>query len=117
MKQEIQTKIRPIEEEIVQVNIKNLNERYDNQKTKLGEALNTIDQTILDCGELIETTKNIHMELSGLNEKFSRLGASPLSARRVKPSKNLTLAGFVASLQNLTEVVSHLSFHVLLLAL
>ncbi len=36
---------------------------------------------------------------------------------RVKPSKNLTLAGFVASLQNLTEVVSHLSFHVLLLAL
>ncbi len=81
MKQEIQTKIRPIEEEIVQVNIKNLNEMYDNQKTKLGEALNTIDQTILDCGELIETTKNIHMELSGLNEKFSRLGASPLSAR------------------------------------
>ncbi len=38
-------------------------------------------------------------------------------ALRVKPSKNLTLAGFVASLQNLTEVVSHLSFHVLLLAL
>ncbi len=37
--------------------------------------------------------------------------------QRVKPSKNLTLAGFVASLQNLTEVVSHLSFHVLLLAL
>ncbi len=36
---------------------------------------------------------------------------------RVKPSKNLTLAGFVASLQNLTEVVSYLSFHVLLLAL
>ncbi len=40
-----------------------------------------------------------------------------LSVERVKPSKNLTLAGFVASLQNLTEVVSHLSFHVLLLAL
>ena len=39
------------------------------------------------------------------------------SGLRVKPSKNLTLAGFVASLQNLTEVVSHLSFHVLLLAL
>ncbi len=39
------------------------------------------------------------------------------TAIRVKPSKNLTLAGFVASLQNLTEVVSHLSFHVLLLAL
>ena len=39
------------------------------------------------------------------------------ASTQAKPSKNLTLAGFVASLQNLTEVVSHLSFHVLLLAL
>ncbi len=37
MKREIQTRIRPIEEEIVQVNIKNLTERYENQKKKLGE--------------------------------------------------------------------------------
>ena len=35
----------------------------------------------------------------------------------VKPFINLTLAGFVATSQNLTEVLSHLSFHVLLLAL
>ncbi len=39
------------------------------------------------------------------------------TAHPVKPFINLTLAGFVASLQNLTEALSHLSFHVLLLAL
>ena len=93
MKQEIQTKIRPLEEEIVQVNIKNLNEKYDNQKTKLGEALDTIDQTILDCGELIETTKSIHLELSELNEKISRLGASPLSTRN--SPKNGDIVDFI----------------------
>ncbi len=54
-------------------------------------------------------------------ERFTRKKGDPRfpsnAIARVKPSKNLTLAGFVASLQNLTEVVSHLSFHVLLLAL
>ncbi len=78
MKREIQTRIRPIEVEIVQVNIKNLTERYENQKKKLGEALDTIDQTILDCGELVENSKKIHLELADLNEKLSHLGASPL---------------------------------------
>ena len=41
----------------------------------------------------------------------------PSVAAPVKPFINLTLAGFVATSQNLTEVLSHLSFHVLLLAL
>ena len=78
MKREIQTRIRPIEVEIVQVNIKNLTERYENQKKKLGEALDIIDQSILDCGELVENSKKIHLELADLNEKLSHLGASPL---------------------------------------
>ncbi len=78
MKREIQTRIRPIEEEIVQVNIKNLKERYENQKKKLGEALDTIDQSILACGELVDTSKKIHLELADLNKKLSHLGASPL---------------------------------------
>lgn len=78
MKSEIQTRIRPIEEEIVQVNIKNLKERYENQKKELGEALDTIDQTIRACGELVENSKKIHLELADLNDKISHLGASPL---------------------------------------
>jgi len=78
MKTEIQTRIRPLEEEIVQVNIKNLKEMYENQKEKLGVTLDTIDQTILDCGEIMETTKKIQLELNDLNEKLSHLGASPL---------------------------------------
>jgi len=81
MKREIQTRIRPIEEEIVQVNINNLKERYESQKKKLGEALDTIDQTILDCGELVETSKKFHLELTNLNEKLSHLGVSPLPSQ------------------------------------
>ncbi len=52
-----------------------------------------------------------------VNQLVSEGSVIAIRVLRVKPSKNLTLAGFVASLQNLTEVVSHLSFHVLLLAL
>jgi len=78
MKREIQTRIRLLEEEIVQVNVKNLKEMYENQKKKFGDCLNTIDQTILDCGELVKNSKKMHSELINLNEKLSHLGANPL---------------------------------------
>ncbi len=100
MKREIQKRIRPIEEEIVQVNINNLKERYENQKKKLGEALDTIDQTILDCGELVENSKKVHLELADLNEKLSHLGASPL------PIKNSPRYGDIGEL--IRQRIEHL---------
>ncbi|NIO11928.1 MAG: hypothetical protein GTO40_29420 [Deltaproteobacteria bacterium] len=81
MKQEIQARIRPLEEEIVQVNIKNLNESRQNQRNKLDDALDSLDHRILECREIIETTQKIHLELSDLNEKLTRLGAAPLAAK------------------------------------
>jgi len=100
MKRVIQTRIRPIEEEIVQVNIKNLKERYENQKKKLGEVLDTIDQNILDCGELVETSKKFHLELANINEKLSHLGASPL------PSQNSPRDGDIGEL--IRQRIEHL---------
>ncbi len=69
----------------------------------------------LELEEYTPYPKNVRLDMA---QREALKGAYRLKpSSRVKPSKNLTLAGFVASLQNLTEVVSHLSFHVLLLAL
>jgi len=100
MKREIQTRIRPLEEEIVQVNVKNLKETYDGQKKKLGDCLNTIDQTILDCRALIEDSKKILAELTDLNEKLSHLGANPL------PIKNSPRDGDITDL--IRQRIEHL---------
>ena len=55
--------------------------------------------------------------LASLNSELIPFAKLQAPRPPVKPFINLTLAGFVATSQNLTEVLSHLSFHVLLLAL
>lgn len=78
MKGEIQTKVRLMEEEIVQANVKHLLEIRDNQKNRLEACLSTIDQSILDCRLHVENSKKIYEELNLLNEKLSSLGVEPL---------------------------------------
>ncbi len=78
MKGEIQTKIRLLEEEIVQANVSHLLEIHDNRKNRLEACLNILDQSILDCRLPVENSKKIYEELNLLNEKLSRLGVEPL---------------------------------------
>ena len=78
MKGEVQAKIRPLEEQIVQANINNLLEVHASEVDRLESCLNAIDQTIIDCRSLVDKCAKSHEELSILNEKISRFGAEPL---------------------------------------
>ncbi len=79
MKNEIQTRIRPMEEQIVQANIESIKELFDQQNKMLGDCLTAIEKKILDCLPQIQAYKGIQLELTMLNERLSRMGEEPLS--------------------------------------
>ncbi len=79
MKKEIQTRIRPIEEQIVQANVESIKELFAQQVNVLDDCLTAIDNKILDCLLHLQDYKQIQLELTTLNEKLSRLGEEPLS--------------------------------------
>jgi hypothetical protein len=89
MKTEIQSRIRPLEEQIVQANIENLKDMFDQQKKMLGDCLTAIDRKILECLLHLQDYKRIQSDLSTLNEKLSRLGVASLSIPNSLPIEDL----------------------------
>lgn len=77
MKTEIEEKIRPLEDEIVQANIKSLLEIHASQRNRLENCLNAIDQALLDSRPQVEKSKELYDDLNLLNEKLARLGTEP----------------------------------------
>ncbi len=75
MKDEIQTQIRPLEDQIVQARIEDLKEVFEQQNNRLSDCLDSLDQKILDCRMHIEDYKRIYTDLVALNDRLSRRGA------------------------------------------
>ena len=78
MKGEMQAKIRPLEEQIVQANVHNLLEIHSSEKDRLDSCLNAIDQALLDCRTHVDQCAKIVEELNSINEKISRFGGQIL---------------------------------------
>ena len=89
MKNEIQTRIRPLEDQIVQANVEYLKEVFEQQNNRLGDCLDSIDQKILDCRMHIEDYKRIYTDLDGLNDRLSRLGAEAPPISNSLPSTDI----------------------------
>ncbi|MFQ5541250.1 MAG: hypothetical protein ACE5E2_00345 [Candidatus Binatia bacterium] len=89
MKSEIQSRIRPLEEQIVQANIENLKDMFDQQKKMLGDCLTAIDRKILECLLHLQDYKRIQSDLSTLNEKLSRFGVASLPIPDSLPIEDL----------------------------
>lgn len=89
MKNEIQTRIRPLEDQIVQANVEYLKEVFEHQNNLLGDCLNSIDQKILDCRNHIEDYKRIYSDLSTLNDRLARLGAEAPAISNSLPSTDI----------------------------
>ena len=100
MKDGIQAKIRPLEEEIVGANVRRLLENHNNQKGRLADCLNSIDQAILDCRLLFENSKKIFGNLSEVNDKLSGLGAPTLPVENSLETSDMT--------KGLRERIEHL---------
>ncbi len=89
MKNEIQTRIRPLEDQIVQANVEYLKEVFEQQNNRLGDCLDSLDQKILDCRMHIEDYKRIYTDLDALNDRLSRLGAESLPISISLPSTDI----------------------------
>ncbi len=89
MKNEIQTRIRPLEDHIVQARIECLKEVFERQNNRLGDCLDSLDQKILDCRMHIEDYKRIYTDLDALNDRLSRLGAESLPISISLPSTDI----------------------------
>ena len=89
MKNEIQTRIRPLEDQIVQANVEYLKEVFEHQNNLLGDCLNAIDQKIIDCRSHIEDYKRIYADLSILNDRLARLGAEAPAISNSLPSTDI----------------------------
>ncbi len=89
MKNEIQTRIRPLENHIIQARIEDLNEVFEQQNNRLGDCLDSLDQKILDCRMHIEDYKRIYTDLDGLNDRLSRLGAESPPISNSLPSTDI----------------------------
>jgi len=89
MKNEIQTRIRPLENHIIQARIEDLNEVFEQQNNRLGDCLDSLDQKILDCRMHIEDYKRIYTDLVALNDRFSRLGAESPPISNSLPSTDI----------------------------
>ena len=89
MKNEIQTRIRPLEDQIVQANVEYLKEVFEHQNNRLGDCLDAIDQKILDCRLHIEDYKRIYSDLDALNDRLSRLSAEAPPISNSLPSTEI----------------------------
>ncbi|HEX9880610.1 MAG TPA: hypothetical protein VGB25_10480 [Candidatus Binatia bacterium] len=78
MKTEVEGKIRPLEEEIIQANVRNLLDIHASQISRLENCLNAIDQALVDCRPHVANSKKLFDDLNLLNEKLARFGAEAL---------------------------------------
>lgn len=89
MKSEIAKQIRPVEEQIVQANVDQIKQMFEQKKNMLGDCLDAIKQKILDCRLHIEEYDRIRSDLDSLNKRLSRLGADLLPLPEPLPTTDL----------------------------
>ena len=78
MKNEIAKQIRPVEEQIIQVNVDHLRQIFNQESRRLNKSLEEIDDNILACRQYLQDYERIRSSLHGLNEKLAQLGAESL---------------------------------------
>lgn len=89
MQREIEERIRPVEEQIVQAELDCLKSMFEQQKNALTDCLGKIDQKILECRLQLAEYNRIHTDLKTLNERLSRLGTGSLPMPDFLPIDNL----------------------------
>jgi hypothetical protein len=89
MQAQIEERVRPVAEQVVQAEIERLQGLSTQQKTILNDCLALIDQTILDCRIQMEEYRQTRSALSLLNQRLAELGAEPVAVPDYFPTENL----------------------------
>jgi len=77
MQAQIEQRVRPIAQQVVELEIARLREQSDYDQAALQQCLAQIDQCILTCVDRLDEYQKKHASLIALNERLASLGASP----------------------------------------
>ncbi len=77
MQAQINERIRPLAEEMVQDEMVRLRDQSDEQQNALNECLARIDQSILDCLTRMNEYQRCCADLTTINYRLSELGVAP----------------------------------------
>ncbi len=86
---QIEERVRPVAEQVVQVEVERRQSLLMHQKSILNDCLALIDQTILDCRIQMEEYRQTRSALLVLNQRLADLGAEPVAAPDHFPTENL----------------------------
>ena len=102
MQAQIEARVRPLAQQVVDFEVARLREQSGHDQAALNAYLAQIDQGILNCvGQLDEYQKK-HAFLITLNERIAKLGAAPEPL-----PDSLSLENFAAAIQARVEGLRH----------
>jgi predicted nucleic acid-binding Zn-ribbon protein len=78
MKAQIEERVRPVAEQVVQAEVERLRDLSERQKNALEECLTQIDQSILGCRNHVNAYREKCSDLVMLNQRLANLGAEPV---------------------------------------
>ncbi|MGH7826468.1 MAG: hypothetical protein ACREQ7_15010 [Candidatus Binatia bacterium] len=77
MQAQIEERVRPVAEQVVQAEIERLRSLSEQHKSALTDCLARIDKNILSCRAQMDEYQQTRSELAALSERLSNLGADP----------------------------------------
>lgn len=78
MKAQIEERIRPVAEQVVQAEVERLRDLSQRQKNALEECLTQIDRSILGCRTHVSAYRERRSDLAAVNQQLTKLGAEPM---------------------------------------
>ena len=77
MQAQIEQRVRPIAQQVVELEVARLREQSDHDQAALKQCLAQIDQCILTCVDRLDEYQKKHASLIALNVSLTSLGAAP----------------------------------------
>lgn len=100
LKQNLEQKVKVLDEQILQGRLESLKERLDKQQKELADWLSEVDQSLMDCCASIEEYQRLYTEVSALSQKISQLAGTPSFLDNRLPSDSIE-AAIMARIQHL----------------
>ena len=77
MQAQIETRVRPIAQQVIELEINKLREQSARDRATLSQRLAQLDQSLLNCVERIVECQKTQGDLLSLNEQLAALGSAP----------------------------------------
>ena len=92
MQAQIEERVRPLAQQVVESEVARLREQSDHQQALLNACLQKVDQCILNCIGRIDDYQSTHAVLIALNERIAKLGGTPEPLPQSLPLEKISAA-------------------------